>query len=103
MHTFAQLYQIKTFVTFAVKMLHHIYNSNLVIIGKLQKGLPLNDSEKRDLENLPHIMMICYLNGFDEAKQKLIDSKPYFKLLENPLIYVSFKEVMRILRKMKYD
>ena len=85
------------------KMLHHIYNSNLVLLGKLQKGLPLNDSEKRDLENLPHIMMICYLNGFDEAKQKLIDSKPYLKLLENPLIYVSFKEVMRILRKMKYD
>ena len=85
------------------KMLYHIYNSNLVLLGKLQKGLLLNDSEKRDLENLPHIMMICYLNGFDEAKQKLIDSKPYLKLLENPLIYVSFKEVMRILRKMKYD
>ncbi len=55
-------------------MLHHIYNSNLVIIGKLQKGLLLNDYEKRDLENLPHIMMICYLNGFEEAKQKLIDA-----------------------------
>ena len=85
------------------KMLHHIYNSNLVIIGKLQKGLPLNDSEKRDLENLPHIMMICYLNGFEEAKQKLIDAKLYLKSFEDPLVYVSFKEVMRILRKMKYD
>ena len=85
------------------KMLHHIYNSNLVILGKLQKGLPLQDSEKRDLENLPHIMMICYLNGFDDAKQKLIDAKSYFKTLENTMVYVSFKEVMRILRKMKYD
>ena len=85
------------------KMLHHIYNSNLTLLGKLQKGLPLQDSEKRDLENLPHIMMICYLNGFEEAKQKLIDAKPYLKTLENPMIYVSFKEVMRILRKMKYD
>ena len=54
-------------------MLYHIYNSNLVLLGKLQKGLPLNDSEKRDLENLPHIMMICYLNGFDEAKQIITD------------------------------
>ena len=85
------------------KMLHHIYNSNLTLLGKLQKGLPLQESEKRDLENLPHILMICYLNGFDEAKQKLIDAKPFLKSLENPMIYVSFKEVMRILRKMKYD
>ena len=85
------------------KMLYHIYNSNLTLLSKLQKGLPLQDSEKRDLENLPHIMMICYLNGFEEAKQKLIDAKPFLKSLENPLVYVSFKEVMRILRKMKYD
>ena len=47
--------------------------------------------------------MICYLNGFDEAKQELIDAKPFLKSLKNPIIYVSFKEVMRILRKMKYD
>jgi hypothetical protein len=84
------------------KMLHHIYNSNLVLLGKLQKGLLLQESEKKDLESLPHIMMICYLNGFDEAKQKLIDAKSYLKSFENSLVYVSFKEVMRILRKMKY-
>jgi hypothetical protein len=47
--------------------------------------------------------MICYLNGFEEAKQKLIDAKPYLKAVEESLVYVSFKEVMRILRKMKYD
>ena len=85
------------------KMLHHIYNSNLTLLGKLQKGLPLQESEKRDLENLPHIMMICNLNGFEEAKQKLIDAKPFLKTLENPKVYDTFKEVMRILRKMKYD
>jgi len=47
--------------------------------------------------------MICYLNGFEEAKQKLIDAKPLLKSFENPTVYVSFKEAMRILRKMKYD
>jgi hypothetical protein len=47
--------------------------------------------------------MICYLNGFEEAKQKLIDAKVYLKQFENPIVYLSFKEVMRILRKMKYN
>ena len=85
------------------KMLHHIYNSNLSLLGKLQKGLLLQPNEFLDLENLPQIMMICYLNGFDDAKQKLIDAKPYLKSLQNPIAYISFKEVMRILRKMKYN
>jgi hypothetical protein len=45
--------------------------------------------------------MICYLNGFDEAKEKLEEAKPFLKPF--PHIYLSFKEAMRILRKMKYD
>lgn len=85
------------------KMLHHIYNSNTTILTKLKKGMALQPSEKKELENIPHTLMICYLNGFEEAKQKLIDAKPYLKAVEESLVYVSFKEVMRILRKMKYD
>jgi hypothetical protein len=85
------------------KMLHHIYNSNMSLLGKLQKGLLLQPSEINDLENLPQIMMICYLNGFEDAKQKLIDAKPLLKSIDNPFVFISFKEVMRILRKMKYD
>lgn len=84
------------------KMLYHIYNSNLSLIGKLQKGLPLSQRENKDLENLPSTLMICFLNGFEEAKQKLIDAKLLLKAQENSTVYVSFKEVMRILRKVKY-
>lgn len=84
------------------KMLFHIYNSNLALIRKLQKGLPLSERENKDLENLPSTLMICYLNGFEEAKQKLIDAKLLLKSYDNPTVYVSFKEAMRILRKMKY-
>jgi hypothetical protein len=47
--------------------------------------------------------MIWYLNGFDEAKQKLIDAKTFLKSFENPLVYTNFKETLRILRKVKYD
>lgn len=83
------------------KMLYHIYNSNIAILQKLQKGIVLSDRELKDLENLPSTFMICYLNGFLDAKQKLIDAK----LLLKPFgqAYLSFKEALRVLRKMKYD
>lgn len=87
---------------FNKKVLHHIYNSTLSLLGKIQKGVVLSEREHRDLENMPSTLMICYLNGFEEAKQKLIDAKSYLKML-NPVAYLSFKEAMRILRKMKYD
>jgi hypothetical protein len=46
--------------------------------------------------------MICYLNGFDDAKQKLIEAKSLIKSYNNDLAYTNFKEVMRVLRKIKY-
>ncbi|QYJ68971.1 ATP-binding protein [Flavobacterium litorale] len=84
------------------KMMHHIYNANLALIAKLQKGLPLSEREDRDMNNLPHTLMICYLNGFDDAKQKLIEAKPLLKAHPDKNVYISFKEAMRVLRKMKY-
>ncbi|MEW5677407.1 ATP-binding protein [Flavobacterium enshiense] len=85
------------------KMLHHIYNSNLALIQKLQKGIALSGRESKDLENLPSTLMICYLNGFEEAKIKLIEAKPFLKTLDNQTAYIYFKETMRVLRKVKYN
>ncbi|QIH38864.1 ATP-binding protein [Flavobacterium sp. Sr18] len=86
---------------FNKKMLFHIYNANIALLKKLQKGLSLSEREHKDLENLPSTFMICYLNGFEEAKQKLIDAKTLIKPFNQ--VYLSFKEALRILRKMKYD
>jgi hypothetical protein len=86
---------------FNKKVLFHVYNSNLSLLKKLEKGIQLSDNEFKDLENLPSTFMICYLNGFEEAKQKLIDAKLLLKSYAP--IYLSFKEALRILRKMKYD
>ncbi|MEC4050139.1 ATP-binding protein [Flavobacterium sp. SUN046] len=85
------------------KVLHHIYNTNLSLLAKLQKGMELNDREEQDLENLPSTLMICSLNGFEEAKKKLEESKPFLKEYKNSSVYISFKEVMRVLRKLKYN
>ncbi len=88
---------------FNKKMLHHIYNSNLSLLDKLNKGIAISDREVKDLENLPSTLMICYLNGFEDAKQKLIEAKSLLKAQINTTVYLSFKEAMRILRKMKYN
>lgn len=83
------------------KMLYHIYNANLALLNKLSKGNTLSSRELKDLDHLPSTFMICYLNGFEEAKQKLIDAKTLLKPFAQ--VYSSFKEALRILRKMKYD
>jgi hypothetical protein len=86
---------------FDKKLLFHVYNSNLSLLKKLESNIKLSSSEYKDLENLPSTLMICYLNGFEDAKQKLIDAKLLLKPFST--IYLSFKESLRILRKMKYD
>ncbi len=83
------------------KILFHIYNSNIALLQKLKKGIVLTERELKDLENLPSTFMICHLNGFEDAKQKLIEAKLLIKPFAQT--YLSFKEAMRILRKMKYD
>jgi hypothetical protein len=87
---------------FNKKMLYHIYNSMISMLEKLSKGVPLTPREMKDMANLPSTMMICYLNGFDDAKQILAEAKPLLKAFDQQT-YTSFKEAMRVLRKMKYD
>ncbi|MDC7994884.1 ATP-binding protein [Altibacter sp. HG106] len=87
---------------FDKKSLHHIYNSNNALIEKLRKDIPLHPSEQKDLYNLPETYLICYLNGFDSAKEKLYDAKPQLKGVGGA-VYQAYKEATRILRKVKYN
>ena len=84
------------------KTLFHIYNNNNAILEKLKKGLTLTAGEEQDLKNLSAIYLICYLNLFHEALDKLNESKEYLRALDEDL-YRRFKETMRILRKVKYS
>jgi len=87
---------------FDKKILHHIYNANNVLIEKLRKNNSLSASQENDLNNLPATYLICYLNGFNEAINKLTEAKPYLKSY-NTTVYLSYKESIRILRKVKYN
>jgi hypothetical protein len=87
---------------FDKKTLHHIYNSNNVLLEKIKSNQQLTKNEKEDILQLPATYMICYLNDFKEAKNKLLEAQPYL-LNYNESVYLLFKESMRILRKVKYN
>ncbi len=87
---------------FDKKVLHHIYNTNNAILEKLEKDISLAEHEINDLQNLAASYLICYLNGFEDALPKLEYAKPYIKKY-NSALYNSYKETIRILRKVKYS
>ncbi|NND25131.1 MAG: ATP-binding protein [Flavobacteriaceae bacterium] len=84
------------------KILHHIYNANNAILKKLKKGITLHKDEERDIKNLPVTYLICYFNGFEEAIDKLNESKNYLKSYSEEIFSI-YKESIRILRKVKYS
>ena len=84
------------------KTLYHIFNNNNIIFYKLKRGIPLNAGEHKDLRQLPELYLICYLNGFETAIQKLIEVKSLLKKFDRA-VYKKYKENMRILRKVKYN
>lgn len=87
---------------FNKKTLHHIYNTNNALLEKLKKGVALTENEILDLNHLPSTYLICYLNDFEDALEKLQDAKPYLKK-HSESVYLLYKETIRILRKVKYN
>tara|TARA_R110000868_G_scaffold343120_3_gene604184 strand:- start:58956 stop:60092 length:1137 start_codon:yes stop_codon:yes gene_type:complete len=84
------------------KTLHHIYNANIAVLKKIEKEISLTPHEKKDLSLLSDTLLICYVNGFEEAKDIMENAKPLIKKYDIPT-YQSIKESLRIIRKMKYN
>ena len=87
---------------FNKKVLHHIYNTNNTLLSLLKKEKTLSPSQENDINNLPATYLICYLNGFSKAIDKLNEAKLFLKKHSN-LAYKKHKETLRILRKVKYN
>lgn len=88
---------------FDASIIHHIYISTSQIISKIEKQIPLSNSEKNDILRLPNNYLICYLHGFLEATEHLKKAKSYLKSLLDKTPYIRYKEAMRIIRKVKYN
>lgn len=84
------------------KVLHHIYNANKAVLKKLEINSTLTASEVIDLANLPATSLICYLNGFEDAKEYLENARLLLKGY-NSKVYQSLKDALRILRKVRYS
>jgi hypothetical protein len=84
------------------KTLHHIFNTNNALLKKIEKNIPLKKSEKADLEQLPATFLLCYLNGFEEAKDLLDASRSLLKKYDK-MLYLKLKESLRVLRKVRYN
>lgn len=82
------------------KLLHHIYNTNLALLNKITNGISLNNQEMKVLNELPETMLICQFNNVGEPIDKMYAHKSLLK--SYPEVYKSFKEVLRVLRKVKY-
>ena len=87
---------------FEKKLLHHIMNTQKTIRERLIAKKGLSTAQNKEVEALSPTLMLCYLNGFEEAKSLLY-------AIQNPLrdhssvAYQSHKDSMRILRKIKYN
>lgn len=86
-----------------LKDLHHFYNINNTILEKLKSETPLSKDEENDLNNLPTYYLICALNGFVDAKERLLNSKNLLRKREDKTAYIRYKEAIRIFRKVKYQ
>ncbi len=84
------------------KTLFHLYNSNNTLIEKLKNKIPLTKNEEKDIRNLPATYLLCYFNNFSEAIERLEEAKAYLKSYDTE-IYSSYKESIRILRKVRYS
>lgn len=87
---------------FDKKILYHIYNSNNALISKLKNGAQLTKNEEKDLLKLPAAYLICYFNDFEASIDKLEEAKEYLKTYSK-IAYQSYKDSLRILRKVKYN
>ena len=83
------------------KLLHHIYNANNALGEKLLKNTSLTKNDREDVGNLAPTYMLCYLNGFEEALDKLNKLTVVIKQ-HSDHAYQGLKDTRRILRKIKY-
>ncbi|MEO9953284.1 ATP-binding protein [Nonlabens sp.] len=83
------------------RTLHHIYNTNLSLLHKIANGILLKDQELIDLRQLPETMLICQFNNVGEPIEKMKSHKSFLKNYSDT--YKSYKEALRVLRKVKYN
>lgn len=87
---------------YETKDLFHVYNTNNTLIELMKQKTTLTQQQRTDLKQLPDTYLICYLNGFDAAKDQMELAKELLKPVDEE-VYRAAKQALRILRKVHYN
>ena len=100
-------YQMNTELIFEpprydTRELFHVYNTNNTLVKLLEQKVRLSENQLVDLRRLPDTYLICFLNGFEEAKEQLENARGLIKAIDQEA-YASVKEALRVIRKVRYN
>ena len=84
------------------RSLMHLLNNNNVLLKKLKTQKAFTLKEESELFNLCTIYMLCIFNNIPKAINHLEEAKNYLKN-RDPALYQTYKDCLRILRKVKYN
>lgn len=87
---------------YETKDLFHVYNTNNTLLQLMKQKTALTQQQRADLKQLPDTYLICYLNGFDAAKDQMELAKELLKSVDEN-VYRTAKQALRILRKVHYS
>lgn len=87
---------------YETKDLFHVYNTNNTLLQLMKQKTALTQQQRADLRQLPDTYLICYLNGFDAAKDQMELAKELLKSVDEN-VYRAAKQALRILRKVHYN
>lgn len=87
---------------YETKDLFHVYNTNNTLLQLMKQKTALTQQQRADLKQLPDTYLICYLNGFDAAKDQMELAKELLKPVDEN-VYRAAKQALRILRKVHYN
>lgn len=84
------------------RTLFHEFNAHKALLLKVGQNLPLSAQEEIDLQRTPDTLLICHLNGIDQAEELMQKTRLWLKQ-KDLKSYQALKEAMRILRKVRYN
>lgn len=87
---------------FPVSVLEFLMKKNESLLEKVYQKETLSTKENKSFNELPTTYLLCYLNGYLDALDRLKEVKLIVKEY-SPKVYQQYKDVLRVIRKIRYN
>ena len=87
---------------FPASVLDFLMKKNENLIEKVFQKEALSTKETKSFNELPTTYLLCYLNGYLDALDRLKEVKLIVKEY-SPIVYQQYKDVLRVIRKIRYN